>query len=588
MAPRSVASMETFDNVSDSQLWQQDSNLSELPKTIPKIVKHFSPLWPPVLGLAFGRAGLIVACYGGYKNTDEGLFTDGAMLINLVFAAVILLVLSRKNAYIHKHLGNSLVRVAIAVEAITVLALNIGTAQGAFSQELRLAICVLCTFAGSWCIYYWLRRARGSGTATATVFVFTALILSEIELYITTLIPVEAAGVLAAALALVQYPCILWARTQAQPYDIMSPVRPTDFFTAAKNIVQSKLFLMVIAVGVGFLAIAIGFLRGYPDGASIPFMPETRLLYGLLTIALCIVFIVAVLRHVKYTMTIYMFVTMEFLACVALVCYAAFPERLDIGAAFTTTTNALMVGYTWYIIIAFMSYGRRDPYYYALGGWIVWLGARALARMALYFSSPMLESDMLVNALIGALLVISAEVFFIQIFRVLSVGETAPAKERGQTCEHCELSMRTAIMQNVSTAGAMASQPAWLSGAALREGNPGSIASSDTAASPVTQPEKTKESRIMRIMGLDEGESMSDIRQKAMRHNAEEMGKQFMLSEREVDVLTLYALGWTQKRVAEELYISPGTAHAHIKRIYAKTDMHSRQEILDYMSQYTS
>ena len=30
------------------------------------------------------------------------------------------------------------------------------------------------------------------------------------------------------------------------------------------------------------------------------------------------------------------------------------------------------------------------------------------------------------------------------------------------------------------------------------------------------------------------------------------------------------------------------TAHAHIKRIYAKTGLHSRQEILDYMQQYTS
>ena len=69
---------------------------------------------------------------------------------------------------------------------------------------------------------------------------------------------------------------------------------------------------------------------------------------------------------------------------------------------------------------------------------------------------------------------------------------------------------------------------------------------------------------------------------------AEEVGKQFLLSEREVEVLSLYALGWTQKRVAEELFISPGTAHAHIKRIYAKTGLHSRQEILDYMEKYTS
>ena len=83
-------------------------------------------------------------------------------------------------------------------------------------------------------------------------------------------------------------------------------------------------------------------------------------------------------------------------------------------------------------------------------------------------------------------------------------------------------------------------------------------------------------------------ESLADVRQASMRHNAEEMGRQFLLSDREMEVLALYALGYTQKRVAEELYITPGTAHAHIKRIYAKTGLHSRQEILDYMQQYTS
>ena len=97
-----------------------------------------------------------------------------------------------------------------------------------------------------------------------------------------------------------------------------------------------------------------------------------------------------------------------------------------------------------------------------------------------------------------------------------------------------------------------------------------------------------QQSVLSKIMGLDEHETLADMRQASMQHNAEEIGKQFMLSEREVEVLALYALGFTQKRVAEELFISPGTTHAHIKRIYAKTGLHSRQEILDYMQHYTS
>ena len=64
------------------------------------------------------------------------------------------------------------------------------------------------------------------------------------------------------------------------------------------------------------------------------------------------------------------------------------------------------------------------------------------------------------------------------------------------------------------------------------------------------------------------------------------MGQRFGLTGREVEVLTLYALGHTQARVSEELHLSQNTVHTHIKRIYDKTDLHSRQEILDYLNEY--
>ncbi|NBI32733.1 helix-turn-helix transcriptional regulator, partial [Enterorhabdus sp. P55] len=92
--------------------------------------------------------------------------------------------------------------------------------------------------------------------------------------------------------------------------------------------------------------------------------------------------------------------------------------------------------------------------------------------------------------------------------------------------------------------------------------------------------------QLSRLMGLDEADAPLATRQPTLATSVEAMGRRFMLSEREIEVLTLYALGYTQKRVAEELFISPGTAHTHIKRIYAKTGMHSRQDILDYLESY--
>ena len=131
---------------------------------------------------------------------------------------------------------------------------------------------------------------------------------------------------------------------------------------------QSKQFLTATALGIGCLSIVIGLLRGYPDGTSIAFTPATRIAYAALTIGVSAALIVLVLKRRERVMTVGIFVIMELLACFALIAYAGFPDMLDIGAVFTTTLNALMVGFTWYVIIAFMSYGWRDPYYYAIAG----------------------------------------------------------------------------------------------------------------------------------------------------------------------------------------------------------------------------
>ena len=220
--------------------------------------------------------------------------------------------------------------------------------------------------------------------------------------------------------------------------------------------------------------------------------------------------------------------------CIALLCYSAWPDALDIGAIFTTNLNALLVAFSWYIILAFMSYGWRCPYYYAIAGWIVWLGCRGVARITLINVTAVSQNDLLMLAAVFTMIVLSTQVAFVSLLNVRKF-EATPEEE---LAHHQEVAQ----------------------------------------ASPVTK-----------ILGLDEHpESLADVRQVTMRHNAEEVGKQFLLSEREIEVLSLYALGWTQKRVAEELFISPGTAHAHIKRIYAKTGLHSRQEILDYMEKYTS
>lgn len=52
------------------------------------------------------------------------------------------------------------------------------------------------------------------------------------------------------------------------------------------------------------------------------------------------------------------------------------------------------------------------------------------------------------------------------------------------------------------------------------------------------------------------------------------------LSGREAEILQLVVAGYSVARIAEELTISPGTVRTHKKRIYAKLDVHSHDELM--------
>ena len=504
-----------------------------IPSFVDAMKKHRA-LFPSILGLAFGRVGIIVGSYGSYRHTDEGFFSDGATLVAIAVFAVLVLIIAATNCHLNKKTVWKIAVASFLLEAATLIgmcALPAFQPTGGF--PLLFLLSSLCTISGLGSLTYWLRKARGSSSLNAVIYTFGALIISEAIIYFTALMPKEVANAIAAVLVLGQFPCMSLSQKRPLAKDISALSSDSDFFGFTKTVMSSKMFLTTIAASIGVLAVADGFLRGYPDGEPILFSPAAHIAQSALTIGLAAIIIYLVVKQHQRVMTVGVFLVMEALAVFALLLYSAFPDALDIGAVLAGTLNAILVALTWYIIIAFMTYGWRCPYYYALGGWIVWLGCRAIARIALLSIPAISENDLLMLSFVFAMIVLSTQVTFTQFLKVRKFEAETPEEQQRQA-------------------------------------------------------EESRKSTVNKLMGLDEHESLAEIRQATMRHNAEEVGKQFLLSEREIEVLALYALGWTQKRVAEELYISPGTAHAHIKRIYAKTGLHSRQEILDYMEKYTS
>ena len=492
-------------------------------------------LFPAIVGLAFARGGLIVACYGSYTDTDQGIFTDGSMLVTLVVMTVLVAVLAVKKCQLREETISALMWVCIAVEALVLIALGAMDLHGAVSVTERFILSCIITFFASCAMMYWLRFACSTGAVASAFIVFAALALSEVALFLCAsfsfILPIldEFAAVV---LVLIQCPCITFARQHPFAFSLFVEEDEGDFFSFSGTFLPHREFLVVCALGIGCLAVVVGFLRGYPSGHAISFTPSTRLLYGVLTIALCFLFAAAIVRGRKNIMTVGMFLLMEALACLALLLFTAFPGNLEYGAVAVTVLNAMMVVFNWYVIMAFMKAGWRDPYYYALGGWIVWLGARALSRMVLLALGTLMNPDF-ASAFMGAFLVASTQIVLCGMLKVKSV-----------------------CLKRVEN--------------------------------PTAQIE-AHDPKMMRLMGLDKEapKTLPEIRRDATERSIEQMSQHFMLTAREKEVLTLYALGYTQKHVAEELVISKDTAHAHIKRIYEKTDMHSRQEILDYLNTYT-
>lgn len=62
------------------------------------------------------------------------------------------------------------------------------------------------------------------------------------------------------------------------------------------------------------------------------------------------------------------------------------------------------------------------------------------------------------------------------------------------------------------------------------------------------------------------------------------LGNEFGLTAREVEVLQLLCKGRSKSYIAESLFISENTVRSHSKHLYAKLDVHSKQEILDLIA----
>lgn len=77
------------------------------------------------------------------------------------------------------------------------------------------------------------------------------------------------------------------------------------------------------------------------------------------------------------------------------------------------------------------------------------------------------------------------------------------------------------------------------------------------------------------------GDETSQLLARTVSETCQEMAQRYGLSPRETEVFTLLAQGRTRAFIQDELVLSGSTIKTHVSHIYAKMDVHDRQEMMD-------
>ncbi|HJH43788.1 MAG TPA: helix-turn-helix transcriptional regulator [Rubneribacter badeniensis] len=490
------------------------------------------PSLPVMLGLAFSNVCFNVAFNESTAHFEDALRGNAPVFVALALMGLFMLVLFRRAEPLRPETATAGAAACIAAQILSAAMLGLLDPAYVGTDAVRILATSVMDVGALGALGYWLRCASGASAMVAAIVVFGAVIVSAPFICAAAFMPYGAVYVMLGVLGVTQVALLLWAKRRPIPADASeggsgTTASAVGYFGLARMFADDKRLLVVTAVGIWILALAKAVIRVFPFGTPIPYTTFTIAVYFVLSVAVALAFLCATLDKRSNAMSTGIWLIMQGLAALALVLCGFFPDRLDVGLSFTYVLDVLLLAYTWYVALAFIGHGRQDPYYYVAGGLIAFLLPRSLTNVVMPVVFGGIDSPAATAAVAAALLLACAQYLFLRLprFPVVARGLEAHEKPMGRAVE--------------------------------------------------------------RVFGVEEPPDTSmAMRMAIARSHAGRMRERFLLSDRETEVLALYLLGYTQEKIAGELFLSPGTVHTYIKRIYGKTNFHSRQDALDYIERY--
>ncbi len=522
----------------------------------------YRSLLPSIAGLSLSSTVVAAIVQGARHSTGVSADGGAVVLASCAIAAVLFISTLFVKRYTKRFvfLGTFF---AIHLSGLSALALAmLGFAQTDPAPALNLALGVGVTCGSTWLQFYWLRKLRGASAQAAVIVVFSSLGISEFLGYVLSFVSQPVVCLVGVGLTFAQFGAVRISRVLDVPSDVFPAVSQSYLGTDPEHFSNTG-FLVAAAVGIWFLSVPLGMGRGFPAGEAIAMSLVPRFLSLVFTLVVCVFWVRHGLRSRMRAITTSIWVVMETFLGLAAVFFAIWPNTVSVGASFVMGASSVLTAFVWYLSIAFVSFGWRDPFYYTSGAWIT-VNLLTVAGMRLdTLATQMFPSNTpVIVAFMCLFTLVSTQVVFTRL-----LASPSQEREEREVLARAETSAPVAATSGQSSAENSASRP------------------------EPQQPtlDAIRRVPLMGVLAIAQPQQVPMVSQSPDARIASSviaLGQRFGLTGREIEVLTLYALGHTQARVSEELQLSQNTVHTHIKRIYEKTDLHSRQEILDYINEY--
>ena len=489
------------------------------------------------LGLAAVRVWLQYSVYGMYAATDFGVTTVVTNILRVVVTVALMAVVVRRGfpPRAQGALGVFSVACMTAASVAALAASEMGVTW------LAWVACVVGAVGVVWGGGMWITFYQRLCCAEAVLYAFGSLALSCVAGLVLGLVPSTIAALVAAfmpALSLVTFRAAMQALDAREAGDAACAHAPGDVPDRAYDAEPRATFARLLG-GVALFNLALGFARGFPFGQAIALSLPFQALHQLGCAALCAAVVWwTLVRGRSLRLSALWDIPLALLVAGVLLLAAQEPPLVELGSALVTVANTLTLAVLW---AASQDVARHSstPGYLVLGAvWIAHQLPRELGRMAVmavgpHDGSPMLLAVCMVVLLAASMLLLVND--SMPHARPLFAGLRAWAGPGAHPAAHDE---REGVPANPQTTG---------------PGSPEAMAGG--------RPDATE----MRLLVV---------------------AQRYQLTRRETDIARLLLQGASKAAIGEQLCLTESTVRTHARHLYAKLDVHSREQLAQLVREF--